>query len=377
MRELVHAAIVFVAWVVAISKSVAVWRQRRWFLDKRVYTSWGFIVFFALSVTFNLETLAFPFDAWAWGNNLSWFVCYASVMAAVYFVATGSLSSLESPPRFLVHLNSGFFLLVALAFLGAVFLIGVAPAPERIDRAIPQTPFELAFVGTMNGYLVVPCLISAFAFAVLCRREEGKLTRFRWGTISISLLVVVAFVLTRLSLACLGYFDLVPPLLRPLAIVQSVLEGIACLLWPVGLLSNRAYLAALHRSTLVKNLSAIWDLRQVQSEFERRCPVVARDVPGLRMFSSRGLWWYRRTDLRLYQMAVSIYDGTRRLSRYLRSEKFSRRLDDVAGAESLYRLLEETSRGASYPEFVEAYRGAARALRAEQRAESGRVLTGV
>lgn len=71
MRELLHAVIVFVAWVVAISRFIAVWRQRGWFRDKRVYTSWGFIVFFALSVTFNLETFSFPFDAYGYAETLA------------------------------------------------------------------------------------------------------------------------------------------------------------------------------------------------------------------------------------------------------------------------------------------------------------------
>jgi hypothetical protein len=367
MQTLLHAAVVSVAWVVAISKSVAVWRRKGWFKDRRVYTSWAFIVFFTLSVTFNLETFSLPFDA-LMGNNLSWFLCYASVVVALYFVALGSWSALESPPRLLTYLRSTLPLAVVLAILGIVFWVGIAPTPEYADRSVPRTLYDLAFIGTMCAYLIVLCLVSVCSFAILYRHEESLLARLRWGFIAVSLTMVIAFLLVRGVLACLGYFHFSPRLLHPLALLEKILEGIACLSWPIGFVSNRVYIAAVDFLTFVKNVAAVKDLREVQMEFNRRCPAVVRDVPGLQMFLAikSPRWFLRKTDLRLHQMAVSIYDGTQRLSHYLESETLSRRLGDARRAKALHQILEGIAQDANYPELIPAYRRAARMLRAEK-----------
>jgi len=374
MQEWLHITVASVTWGVAVSKSIALWRRREWFRDKRVYTSWGFIVFFTLSVTFNLETFYLPFDAWAWGNNLSWLLCNASVTVAMHLVVAGSLSSLEFPPRLLLRLGSTILLFIVLMILGTTFLTGIAFSPEYANRSIPRTLSDLAFIGTMDIYVSTMCLVAAYVFAVHLRAEAGRLARFRWSLLLTSLLTVTAFLLTGVVLACLSYLALWPRFLRPLLVLLRILEGTACLLWPTGFLPSEVYVAVFNLVTLARNLAAAKDLLEVQGEFERQCPEVSHNLSGLWLFSSKSFWWYlRRTDLRLYQLVVSIYDDTRRLARYLRSEKLSARLEDVDGTRSLCQLLEEASKETDYVDLIQAYRKAARMLRAERKAKAGNI----
>ena len=306
MQTGVDVVITIVAWAVTIWKMPAVLRNWRWTCDRRVLCSWAFALFFALSITFQVDVVYLAVDAFTGVNNLSWLAAYVCLALAIYFVSTACCMAMRvRQPGWMLP-----YLVVTLGLFAAIFPLGVATIPEWTEHTAPRSGCDLLFMQFMYVYAIVLGAIPALAFARFTRHEGAFPTRIRTGVTLLAVILALVYFLTKCVVSLLAFFYPSSSLVSYLATLAMVLTGASGLLWSLVFAPNRLYLSLARPFTFCEKVLTLEDLKRLQARLNRLCPPVAPE---------QATWWERlkNLDFHIYRAVIGILDGKKMLADYL------------------------------------------------------------
>ena len=270
------------AWAVTLWKMPAVRRNHS--QDRRAPRIWLFTLLFAISMTLLVDDVYVAVDRLAGVNNLAWLLSYVLVALAFYFFATASHMTVKArpyfdksrtPPRWI-----RLYLVVTLGLFITIFPIGIAASPEWPAHDIPRSLADLAFMETLYLSTMVLCFTPTLTFVRLARSEEVLPTRIRASVNLLAILLVLAVLATKSTVALLGYLDPLSSFAPHLATLAKALLGAAGLVWSLAFAPQRFFLALARPLIFWRKARSLYDLKRLQARLARRGAPVAQEPSG-------------------------------------------------------------------------------------------------
>jgi len=346
-----------VAWLIVVLKMRNIRQSGRWTTDRLALSVWAFGLFFAISMTFQIEPLFTWFDKVTF-NNLSWFLSYSTLAIAICVIVTAMLNSLlvmqAHDPRSLQRLK--YFLVCALIISGILYIGSVSRLPENIGRDTPASFTELLFMETMYLYGVCLCLFSVSVFFRHTKIEEIVSTRIRTlAMLTVSFLALLAFS-DKVLITILEYIH--PGLYTHLLLrIYNIILLSGGLVWLSVFLPNRLYMFLARPWITFGDWLIYRDLKILPVRLDRIYPCAK--TPDI------SIWEFiRNPHYHLYRTLVNILDCRAMLSDLLTRENIN---PSVSGwdtnkrqqAELFNQGLQAIQIEDDFWDMVRAYRGAA------------------
>lgn len=325
---LVDIIILGIVWSVVISKLKNIRNRGSWTLDRLALSVWMFSLFFAISMTFQVQTLFTIVDRTTF-NNLSWFFSYVSLVIALSIIVIAMLNSL-----FAVHTYDErskkwvkYYFALTLAILGILYCFSISRLPENIERNFPSTLTELSFMGTMYVYGMVLCAISVYIFYRQIIVEKVISTRLRtMAMLAVSTLAFLAF-WDKALIALFGYYKPDYQLGFLIGIYEMFIL-IGGIIWLSTFLPNKLYMFLAKPWMFINDWGIYKDLKSIPAKINSFYPYVKN--PGASFWD-----FIENPTYHLYCMTIIILDGRVMLSDLL-SRKDTR--SPASGWDAVNRL---------------------------------------
>lgn len=293
----------------AVAWAVALYTAPKWAVCRHLRSTWAFILFFALGLTFQIDAVYVVLDALAGVNNLSWLLTSTSVFLALHYCASIPYDVARAAPLQWFR----FAVVAGLLSLGLVFFVGVATSAEWPCTAhdLPRTSFDLVFMGIELTYGAGMGLAISLAFTRLCRSEQATLTRLRWGLVAAAAFSGTASYVIHIVCVTVGYFYPTSAALEYLSWLALVTRWLT-LVGPLAALpnANRAYQILVRLFDFVHKLIAFVKLRMAWVRL--RAWLISLGLPAAEPGFPLARCLFR-LDFYTCRLVVSILDIGRRL----------------------------------------------------------------
>ncbi len=370
-------SIPILAFLVAIYKFKAVWRDGRWNTDSLAFNFWMFSLCVAVSMSFLIESFYLIFDAWIGVTNLGWLITYITMALAFYYISSGCYVVYNRPkPRAM-----SVVLIITLLIMVVLYPIGIITLPEKADHTLPETFLEFLFMQTMYLYVASFCLIPGYTFLNLYRIETVIASRLRLGVALTTIFMACIAATLKVGITIWVYIDPNTPVLQTVSSLVGSTIGLGGILWPLAFLPNHVFIFLSRPFVFLGKLRALKELKSLQNQLNHICEPVIADHVNL-------VEYLRNLDFHLYRTLIGILDGksilfilaqkTAGLDQFpfvnpgilFRANQKSPEYwdeQDWQQARRLHHTLQSVNDCLEFPELVKAYVYAGRVLRQEAR----------
>jgi hypothetical protein len=364
---MISIALCALAWLVALIKFRIIWLNRVWKTDPIALSVWLAMLFFAITMTFLMDSFAVVFNSLTL-NNLSRLIAYSSISITLFFITTASLYTFNTPRGMRISRLIAPLLIANLFTLIFIYARYISRLPEWRNYHIPQDNAGALFMSTLFMFSFLLCLILVSQNIRYLHGEKALLMRIRLMTIVMTALIAGFYFTVKMILVA-GYFW-TPLSSDTIVMLSKLLLILSAVMFAISFVPNRYYMRFIGLINNLSNWRAIRDLEYLLSRLDYLCPPVALEEskPSLRSF-------LKNSDYYLYRATIRILDGKTMLADYLNNEANNGRPDwwDDAllqEAKQIYWILSSVHTSGDFLDIVRSFRISSKQLLGQRQYQS-------
>jgi len=359
MNHLIELSLCALAWSVALFKFQNVWRRGVWRTDPIALTLWLAMFFFAVTMTFLVESLTEDFDKLTL-NNLSRLIAYTSISLTLFFTTASTLFAYKPPQGVRLLRLIALLLAATLLSLSVTYFLYISKNPEWQDHHVPRNLADAFFMFGTFSFSLAMCWIMVRQNARYLRQENVVFMRVRVITVIMTALTAEVYFLVKLLLVA-GYFWK-PLSSDAIVAISKILLISSALMWAIAFVNNKVYLRFVGLLKGLSNWFALRDLEYLLAQLNRLCPPVAliEEKPSPQEI-------LHNSEYHLYRATIRILDGKTLLADFLndgdsrsRPEWWDSGL--LSEAKHIHRILRSENTTSDFWEIVRGLRRASKEL---------------